>query len=173
MGKSKKPEGGVVPLTIPIPGGQATFFSREELPPARERELQVLYAQLNPRKIKALQQAARILDEDGAITDESPILDGPDAVMNELEARLMFKAGDLAAWAYLESWTLRISDAVGGSSEPRPLPASAEEVLQLPRKLYDALTEHAAKFVARDIEADKKDGFDVGSVQNQESPTTA
>jgi hypothetical protein len=160
-----------LPFTIKIPGGSATFCKKSELSPRRDRELQVLYSQLSGRKLKAIQHAQTVLLEGSDDTFTSDVLNGPDEVLTEAEARLLYSAAEVAAWAYLKSWTLKISHMEGTSSvsEPRPLPDSPDGFLDLPAPLYKAITDHSSKIVAQDID----DGFDVGSAGNQDSPITA
>jgi len=162
-----------IPTTIKIPGGSATFYLEKDLPPRRERVLEILQAQLNPRKLKALRDAARILDEDGEVGDESPVLDGPDATLDAHEAELLFSLGETTAWAYLKSWTLQMQQ--GDATVPRPLPAAPDDFLDLPKPIYEALTAHGAKLSAASLSKsqDKKDGFTIDSVEDPDSPTTA
>lgn len=160
----KKP----IPTTISIPGGKATFYRRKDLPPRRERELTILFAQLNPHKMRAVQKAQTVTVPGGSST--SDVLDGPDIALSEREARLLEQVSDVGAWAYLKSWTLRISDAEAGTSVPRPLPATPDDILDLPRGLYDAITRHAAKLVAAEM---VDDDFTVDAVEDDQSPTGA
>lgn len=161
-----------IPTTIKIPGGSATFYTDADLPPRRERALELLQTQLNPRKLKRVIEASRVLDEDGEVSDDSPLLDGPDAVLDEHEATLLLSLGETTAWAYLKSWTLQITTTTGetSTSVPRPLPQSPDEFLDLPKPLFKALTDHGAKLSARNIQ---KDGFGVDSAGDESSPTTA
>jgi len=168
---AKKTTDGTLPTVISIPGGKATFLTDAEIPPRRERELDVLYAQLNLRKIKAIRDASKVLKEDGSVADENAALTGPDTTLTEDEARLMFKAAEVTAWAYLKSWTLQITTTTdeGSMSVPRPVPAEPDDYLDLPKPIYKALTDHAAKIVAQNL----KDEFSAAAAGDPESPTEA
>jgi hypothetical protein len=160
-----------IPTTINIPGGKAMFYTSADLPPRREAEVELLTFQLNARKMKAMIDAARLLGEDGQVADSNPALDGPDAVMTEAEAKVIQLLGLTTTWAYLKDWTLRESRQVGDStvSEKRPIPATPDDMLDLPRGIFDALMEHGAKLAATKIDA----GFTIDGVDDPASPTSA
>jgi hypothetical protein len=161
-----------LPLTIKIPGGTATFCKKSELSPRKERELDVLFSQISPRKIKAIQHAhAVIIEGEKTGQDVSDQLTGDDTVLTEEEARLMFRAAEVGSWAYLKSWSLKVTEIQGESSisNPRPLPENPDAFLDLPSPIYKAITDHVAKIIAQDID----EGFSVASAGNPDSPTGA
>ncbi len=161
-----------LPLTIKIPGGTATFCRKSELSPRKERELDVLFSQISPRKMKAIQHAHAVyMEGERTGTDVSEELTGDDTVLTDAEARLMYRAAEVGSWAYLKSWSLKETHIQGESSisEPRPLPATPDDFLDLPKGIYTAITDHVAKIIAQDID----DGFTVASAGNPESPTGA
>ena len=137
--------------TIPIPGGKASFFKKNELSPRRDREIEVIAAQMNSAKLKRLQAAVTVVGE-GETGGE---------VLTETEARLMLSITEVGAWAYLKSWSLKVD------GEPRPLPDSPDGWLDVPKNIYDPITAHVAKILAADIDA----GFGLESFEDQESPT--
>jgi hypothetical protein len=111
--------------------------------PRRERRLQV-----EAMPLQSLMK--RIEDEDYTLTRE--------------ETSQMLAINELAVVLFLKSWTLTNEDGT-----PRKLPESEDDVLDLERPLYDALTKDAAKlFVAI---ADNP--FSVDAVEDENSPTVA
>ena len=168
---AKKNDTAQIPTTINIPGGKAMFYTSADLPPRRESELELLAFQINARKVKAMISAGRLLTEDGEVADSNPALDGPDAVMTEAEARVMQRLSLTTTWAYLKDWTLHESHQVGDStvSEKRPLPATPDDLLDLPRGIYDVLMGHGAKLSAKNISA----GFTPDGAGDPDSPTSA
>jgi len=133
----------MVDITTTIPGGTASWFTRETMTPRRERRLQV-----EAMPLQSLMK--RIEDEDYTLTRE--------------ETSQMLAINELAVVLFLKSWTLTNEDGT-----PRKLPESEDDVLDLERPLYDALTKDAAKlFVAI---ADNP--FSVDAVEDENSPTVA
>jgi hypothetical protein len=133
-----------VELTCVIPGGMAKWYSRKDMPPRRERMLSVDLLPLKPLLTK-------VQSDDFELTRE--------------QAADLFALNELAVVCFLKEWTLKDS-----SGEPLPIPATADDVLDLEnRKLYDALVAHAAKLLA-DVAVD---GFGVDSVEDETSPTVA
>ena len=134
-----KPAGGeAVPLVIPIPGGQAKFYDPTKLTPRRTRELEIIGAEILPR-MQEVANAAQV-SADGVAPDVSTILAGPDVRLTRDEIRTFLEFQEAAAWAYLESWTL-----VDSAGQAVPLPASPDDMQDLPRDVYAAITQHAAK----------------------------
>jgi hypothetical protein len=129
-----------VPLVIPIPGGQAKFYEPAKLTPRRTRELEIIGAQILPR-MQEVANAAKVT-ADGVAPDVSDILGGPDVRLTRDELRTFMEFQEAAAWAFLESWTIDL-----------PLPDSPDDLQDLPRDLYEAITRHAAKLtVATEID---------------------
>jgi hypothetical protein len=127
--------------TIDIPGGSATWFSRESLTPRRERTLQVDLMPL-------MDLMGRIEVEDYKFTRE--------------ETAALLAVNEVAVVVFLKSWTL-----VDETGAPRPLPEDADDVLDIEdRPLYEALTKYAAKLFA----GTSTDGFTVDSIENPDSP---
>jgi hypothetical protein len=133
QGKTVGKQGGdAVPLVIPIPGGQAKFYEPAKLTPRRTRELEIIGAEILPRMAEVA-NAAKV-SADGVVPDVSDILSGPDVRLTRDELRSFMEFNEAAAWAFLESWTIDL-----------PLPATPDDLQDLPRELYEAITRHAAK----------------------------
>lgn len=130
-----------IPLILTVPGGHARFYSQDELTPRRTRALDVQIAHLGPR-MHQLAVASQVTGPGGA-ADTSTVLTGPSASITEEEADKFAALNDLAVWVYLKSWT------VG-----RDLPATPDDVLDLPTPLYQVLVDHAAKLVAASVAGD-------------------
>lgn len=130
-----------IPLILPVPGGQARFYSQDELTPRRTRALDVQIAHLGPR-MHQLAVASQVTTADGAV-DTSSVLPGPQATISQAEAEAFAALNDLAVWVYLKSWTV-----------DRPLPETPDDVLDLPTPLYAVLVDHAAKLVAGQLAGD-------------------
>jgi hypothetical protein len=156
-----------LPHRIPVPGGQATFFTKAELPPRRQRELNIYGTALAPAFARV--QHAKSITIAGEQADGEPSAEEALANLDTVadlstdEVRMMLELDDVSVWAYLKAWTL--TDTNGN---PRPLPASPDDILDLERPLYDALTAHARKLYR---ENDMGAGFTVDSVEDPTSPT--
>lgn len=143
QGKTAGKQGGdAVPLIIPVPGGQARFYSQAELTPRRTRALDVMLTHLGPR-MQELAAAQQVTAANGD-TVADPVRPGPAAYISEDEAEKFNELNDIAAWVYLKSWTV-----------DRQLPADVDEILDLPTPLYRAIVNHAAKLVAATVYADQ------------------
>lgn len=161
-----------IPTTVKIEGGQASFYSNDDLPPRRERALRIAVATLNWAKARRIETAQRILAEDGAELDASGVLPGDDVVFTKAEAAEWAELGDVASWAYLKSWTLMESHINGETTTltPRPLPADPDEFLDLPRGIYTPITAAAAELLGEFMRA--QDDFTVdGGAGDDDSPT--
>ena len=128
-------------ITSNIPGGVAGWVVRHTLTPRRERVMQV-----DMLPLKGLIE--RVKDENYDITRE--------------EAQQLLSANEIAVAVFLKSWTLRLEDG-----SPRPIPATADEVLDLDRELYDALVAQSAKLLVQS----NLDDFSVDAVEDSSSPT--
>ncbi|TIH34975.1 hypothetical protein [Subtercola vilae] len=134
-----------IKLTTAIPGGMASWWRRDDLPPLADRLLNASMLPLNP-VIQALRK-----DPNFAIDFET--------------ANQLLELNDVGVVVFLKSWTRKDGE---GNSEP--IPASTKDVLMLDRKLYDALIGHAAKLMA---ESAKEDPFSIDAIEDPESPTQA
>lgn len=128
-------------ITTNIPGGVAVWFDRHSLPPRRERVMQV-----DMLPLRGLIE--RVKDETYDVTRE--------------EAQQLLSANEIAVAVFLKSWTLRLEDG-----SPRPIPATADEVLDLDRELYDSLIGQSAKLLVET----NLDEFSVDAVEDSNSPT--
>jgi hypothetical protein len=139
-----------------IPGGEATWWKPEELPQWKEREISIASMQINKVKLRALQNAKAVIEDDKSIPTAEEISEGELAVLTEKEARALVGMTDIAIWVYLKGWTLTelVKDTNADGNEitvkvPVPLPETAEEVKFLPRNLYMALAENADIIITR------------------------
>lgn len=154
-----KPGSDGVPLTLNLPGGgQATFYAEHELTPRRTRALEVKITALSSL-LDRLANARKVTAGDGTV-DVSDVLPGAVVEVTEEQAGQLSELNDLAAFAYLKDWTL-----------DRDLPASPDDLLDLPILIYRALVEHAAKLLVAKRNSDG--GFTVDSVEDPTSPTGA
>lgn len=168
----------------PIPGGSANWYKPAEVPVRRQRELDIIGTRLAPvyKRIAQSDSAAALhrSPAEATIVADTPSEDIGDEIigdsgltLNEAleltdlltdeEVRLLWHQNDVAAWAFLKSWTLK------KNGEPVPLPADPDEILDLAPALHKALTEHAAKlYNFRDAAA----SFEVDpGVEDPDSPT--
>lgn len=157
--------------TIAVPGGSATFYDVNELTPRRRRPLEVLFVQMGDLQ-ERIQAAATVTvtdPADGSAATTAPLepaVAGKTSlavpiVLDAREAGLMVEVGQVAAWAFLKSWTL-----------PEPVPATPDDMLDISSTaLYDAVVGHGAKLYSGNV----GDGFDLGpeTVTDPASPTVA
>lgn len=127
--------GEPIPLTTAIPGGMAKWFGPGELTPRRSRDYELISAEIAPLIQRAVD--ARTITTDDGQTHVFEGFDGPTIGLNRHELRAFLELTDAATVAYLKEWTL-----------DRPLPADVDELLELPRDLYEALTRHGSKLLA-------------------------
>lgn len=92
-------------------------------------------AELPPRKKRALDAGMMPLQ-----AKVKALASDPDTSVSSDEAFQLLEVNELAAYVLLKSWTLG-----------EPVPESADAFLDLPRPLYDALTEHTAKILAEEV----------------------
>lgn len=145
-----------------IPGGTATWYKDEELSPRRSREMDIYEVTLMP-KLRQLMVAQKIIGPDGETLEEDNGLGGLPVGITLEESRQLFEMNDTAAWAYLKGWSLK------RNGEAVPLPESPSALLDLNKKLYEALIQHAAKITKARIT--KVDGFSVDSYEDEDSPS--
>lgn len=162
---------------IEIPGGTATLCSEAaELSPRRRREVELLSARLGP-VLQVINLAGRLLCEGDVIEDRrkekwdkgprkgKAKYPGPDLDMTENQLRLLNRLNDAIVWVLLVSWSLA-----------RPLPATPDDLLDLPADLYDSLRDQAA---ATYLGIDQEGGFTAaalpadGSEPDTSLPTSA
>ena len=132
--------------TTAVPGGMAQWYSQETMPPRRERILQIDLMPLLPL-VRRLQSG-----------------DIESSALSKEEVKSILEVNELAVVVYLKEWTLK-----DGAGDPLPIPSNVDEVLDLDRPLYDALTVQAAKLLTNM----KPDGFSVDAVEDDNSPTEA
>lgn len=146
--------------TVKLPGGHTAKFRKEsELTARQTRELSVLMAFMMPKMIAAA-RARRVLGADGA-ESKSDVLDGLDVELSFEDTEHIVKISELAVVAYLKSWTIRFDGKV------RPLPTTADDLLDLPQPIYNALTKAANDLLFQE----KVDEFTVDAVEDPDSPT--
>lgn len=161
-----------LPSTVKLPGGQASMYTRDDLPPRKERELRIALAQVDWGKASRLANASRVVDEGGETLDQSDVLTGADVIFTEEEARRWAAVDDIAAWAFLKSWTLTDARINGETTTltPRPLPIDPDAFLDLPRNIYRPLVDASALLLADYME--HQDAFSIdGGVEDPDSPT--
>ncbi len=154
--------------TIAVPGGSATFFDVNELTPRRRRPLEVLMVQMGDlqERIQAA-NTVTVVGPDGTTETTAPLPPTPGQMprlgvtLDAREAGLMVEVSQVAAWAFLKSWTLTA-----------PLPATPDDMLDMPSTdLYDTIVQYGAKLYAGTV----GEGFDVGPTTHADpaSPTEA
>lgn len=153
-------------LKLDLPGGNHVYFKRHsETSIAETRELEILQGYLYP-KLKAIANASSVSSDDGEDVDEvdedDPRFLEAAVHLSRQDMRDLNEMTELAAIAYLKSWTLRTGDG------PRPLPTTVKELQTLPRPIYEAISRQASKILNANETA-----FDIDSVPDTESPTGA
>jgi hypothetical protein len=145
--------------TIEIPGGTAEMYDAGELTPRRMRPVQELALQLG-NLLGRLAEARNISGAAEATDGAALGLTGPDVEIDARQAKLLATFSDLVTFMWLKSWSLS-----------EPLPATADDLLDLPSDVYDALSKEAAKLQATPA-ADK---FELGdaTAHDTDSPTGA
>lgn len=112
--------------TVPIPGGTAELFTREELTPRRRIPAKALLYRADDLLTKI--SAARTVISPTGEKDENPALDGPELRLTQYEAETLEHLQYATTWGWLKSWTL-----------DRPLPETWEDLLDVPSTITDAL----------------------------------
>lgn len=136
-------DGEQIPLTTAVPGGMARWFAPGELTPRRSRDYELIAAEIAPLTQRAID--ARAITVAGGETRAFDGFTGPAVGLSRHELAAFLELTDAATIAYLKEWTLE-----------RPLPETVDELLELPRPLYEALTRHGSKLMA----AAPRPGFD-------------
>lgn len=168
-----KPQAEKLPTRVALPGKQyALMYTKDDVPPRKERELRVALATINWGKAALLANASTIVDENGAKLDENPAFNGERAIFTEDEARQWQGLDEIAAWVFLKSWSLTTAHINGTTTtlEPVPLPEDPDAVLDLEKPVYDAITAASTKILADYVQA--KDYFTVDAgAEVDDSPT--
>ncbi|WP_284984299.1 hypothetical protein [Arthrobacter sp. efr-133-TYG-118] len=115
--------------TFPLLDGTVELFDRDEITRRRTLPYDVLLNQSDHLMVK-LAHARRIVAPDGRV-EENEALDGPEHRLTTHESETLEYMQLALNWSWLKAWTL---DA--------PFPAKWEDLLDLPRRVVDAL--HAA-----------------------------
>ena len=162
-----------LPTRVPLPGGQhALMYTKDDVPPRKERELRIALATINWGKAARLANAATIVDENGNVLDDNPTFNGDAAVFSEAEARQWSGLDEIAAWVFLKSWSLSTAHISGAVTtlEPVPLPEDPDDVLDLERNIYDPIIDASTKILNDYMVA--KDYFTVDAgAEVDDSPT--
>jgi len=148
--------------SIEIPGGTAELFDDAELTPRRQRPVQELALQVGSL-MDRIAQANKVTTSDGD-GDVQPTLGGVDVEISDRQAEQLARLGDLVSFMYLKSWTL---DA--------PLPATADDLLDLPLPVYNAISKAAAKSYNGTDGGAVSGGFEASdaTLEDETSPTGA
>lgn len=148
-------------IIIDLPGGgKATLREDGELTPRQRRPLKKYGLALGPKMAELM--AAASVTVDGKAADGTRGVPGPPVALSLADADLLVDMQDATTLALLASWTL-----------DRPLPTTIDELYDVDEHTpggYDALSTAAAKITAAAAVAA---GFDVGAVEDPDSPTGA
>jgi hypothetical protein len=144
--------------TVQIPGGTAELFEPKELTPRRRIPARALMRR-SDQLLGKIAAAGRVESPDGRV-EENPILTGPDVRLTQYEAETLDHMQCAVTWGYLKSWSLDI-----------PLPATWEDLLDIPSDIVDTLSNEVAKLGNPDI----TDDFEMSTetLENKESFTGA
>lgn len=148
--------------SIEIPGGTAELYDDAELTPRRQRPVQELALQVGGL-MERIANANRVHTSDGEGEDTNMSLPGPDVEISDRQAAQLSRLQDLVTFMYLKSWTL-----------DQPLPATADDLLDLPSPVYKALSVAAAKVYNGTAESSGS-GFEINdaTADDDTSPTGA
>lgn len=153
--------------TTAVPGGNATFYTADEITPRRGREVEKLMLQMGDL-LQRIRSASKVTAPDGTVSDKTddPEYSGLPIMLTEVEADLFAKLTDVITWAYLQSWTVKVP--AGNALIDLPIPVTPDALLDLPGPLYRALIAVGQKIAAGKIEE-----FDVSTaaLEDQASPT--
>lgn len=148
--------------TIEIPGGTAELFDDAELTPRRQRPVQELALQVGGL-MDRIAQAGKVTTSDGE-ADTQPGLPGPEVEISDRQAEQLSRLGDLVTFMYLKSWTLET-----------PFPATADDLLDLPSPVYNAISKAAAQAYNGTSETSAGSAFEANdrTLEDDASPTGA
>ncbi|MGN6724114.1 MAG: hypothetical protein ACTHJM_16020 [Marmoricola sp.] len=146
-----------MPITVPIPGGEATLVLKRELTPRREIHVKALIRQYTALAVQVA-NARKVTHPDGRV-EENPDLSGPDVTLTYEQAALFERINYAGIPAYLVSWTL-----------DHPLPATLEAALDIPSDVADALIDAIQK-IGAGLEVWEE--FELGdeTIKDKQSPT--
>lgn len=130
-------------VQIEIPGGTADLYTEDEITPRRLKPVVRLSLQ-NGSVIQKMQDAG----------GEAGVLP---ADMTDAEADRFTDIQTITAWAYLAGWSL-----------DRPLPATADDMFDVPQSIVTAIAQAATK-----AKQDAAKTLEPGAVTDPESPTSA
>lgn len=141
---------------VEIPGGTAELYDRNELTPRRRIPAKALLYRADDLLAKL--SVARTVESPSGEVEENPGLNGPDVRLTQHEAETLQHLQYATTWGWLKSWTLDI-----------PLPATWEDLLDIPGDITDALNDAVEKLKNPISSAD----FEVGdeTLADQESFT--
>lgn len=148
-------DGNTIPngwTVIPIPGGNATIRSAKSLTERQRRPLKARITRIGAARFQAIIAAEQ--NEIGGLAAE--------VGLTQAEADVLSSFTDCVIWAFVDSWTL-----------DRPLPATPDEVIDLPGDLYDALMVATAKRGVAMFTDDDAEQFTPQAVLEAGSPTGA
>jgi hypothetical protein len=142
---------------IIIPGGTAELYDPKELTPRRRIPAKSLLNRSDDLLLK-LVMARRVTTPDGGTETEDENLPGPDLRLTPHEAEIIEHIKYATAWGYLKSWTL-----------DRPLPASWEDMLDLPDGIADVIVDTVNSMPVYDPAADAE--MTLANLENKRSFT--
>jgi hypothetical protein len=146
-----------VPITVPIPGGEAVLCLRRELTPRRELHVKSLLRQYTALAVQVA-NARKVTHPDGSVV-ENPELSGPDITLTDEQAWLFERIGYAGIPTYLVSWTL-----------DTPLPKTVEDALDIPSDVADAL-KGAIEKIAAGLEVWEEYEISDSTLKDKASPT--
>ncbi|WP_427130305.1 hypothetical protein [Pseudarthrobacter sp. S9] len=126
--------------TVEIPGGTAELFDRKELTPRRRIPAKAILYRADDLLTK-IAMARRVETPSGV--EENPALDGPAVRLTQYEAETLEHLQYATTWGWLKSWTLDI-----------PLPATWEDLLDIPSDITDSLNIAVQKLGSPDAASD-------------------
>lgn len=118
--------------TVTIPGGTAELYDRNELTPRRRIPAKALLYRADDLLAKL--SVARTVESPSGEVEENPGLTGPALRLTQHEAETLQHLQYATTWGWLKSWTLDI-----------PLPATWEDLLDVPGDITDALNDAVDK----------------------------
>lgn len=127
--------------TVQIPGGTAELYDITELTPRRRIPAKALLYRADDLLAKL--SVARTVESPDGDVEENPGLTGPDVRLTQYEAETLQHLQYATTWGWLKSWTL-----------DRPLPATWEDLLDVPSDIVEALNDAVDRLKKTDVAAD-------------------
>lgn len=127
--------------TVQIPGGTAELYDITELTPRRRIPAKALLYRADDLLAKL--SVARTVESPDGDVEENPGLTGPDVRLTQYEAETLQHLQYATTWGWLKSWTL-----------DRPLPATWEDLLDVPSDIVEALNDAVDQIKKTDVAAD-------------------